>query len=416
MKKLLIISPYFAPSNAPDMQRTRMSLPYYNHYGWEVELVCVHDKYSEFNKDELLLESVPKNITIHYVNAFSKKITSKLGLGSLALRSLWFFKKKVNKLLKENHFDLIYFSTTQFPLCILGAYWKEKFGIPYVIDMQDPWHTDYYQGKPKDERPKKYWFSYRLNKYLEPIAMKKVDGLISVSQTYLDELDNRYQNVKGIPKDVITFGYTDIDLNIAKELKHDSSGGKKLTYIGVLGIMMHKSLEILFKSVEKVPYFQQDYELIFKGTSYAKRNQATKIAEKIASKYNIQNITEETNRLGLYHMLSELNNASGLLIIGTDDAGYTASKLYPYLQTKKPILAILHPDSSANTILNNVSNAIIISINDDDKIAKSKLAQFLQQIEQDTYKVSTIALKEYSAQNLTKKQCLLFNQVINTFL
>jgi hypothetical protein len=186
LPKVLIISPYFPPSNAADMQRIRTSLPYYEQFGWVAEVVCVNENYSNIHQDPLLLKSIPQQIKIHKIRALSKKWTSKLGLGSIALRSLWSYKTYVNQLLKNERFDLIYFSTTQFPICILGNYWKIRFGIPYVIDMQDPWHTDYYENKPKSERPKKYWFSYRLNKYLEPIAMKNADGLISVSADYIE--------------------------------------------------------------------------------------------------------------------------------------------------------------------------------------------------------------------------------------
>lgn len=168
------------------MQRIRMSLPFYCEAGWEAEVVTVDERYSDLPVDELLLQSLPADIKIHKVKALDKKWTAKLGLGSLALRSIWFYRKKVNKLLKQKHFDLVFFSTTQFPICILGSYWKRQFGVPYVIDMQDPWHSDYYLDKSKNQRPKKYWFSYRLHRYLEPIAMKHVSGLISVSKAYID--------------------------------------------------------------------------------------------------------------------------------------------------------------------------------------------------------------------------------------
>lgn len=135
MSRVLIISPYFPPDNAADMQRVRTSLPYFEKYGWIPEIVCVDGKYTDMSKDPLLLESIPKRIKIHKVKAFSKKNTSKFGLGSLALRSLWFYKSNVNRLLQSEKFDLIYFSTTQFPVCILGNYWKKKFNIPYVIDI-----------------------------------------------------------------------------------------------------------------------------------------------------------------------------------------------------------------------------------------------------------------------------------------
>ena len=74
----------------------------------------------------------------------------------------------------------------------------------------------------KNERPAKYWFSYTLNKYLEPIAMKGCDGLISVSEAYIVELRNRYANLISKPASVITFGAFAKDLEIADGLKNKS--------------------------------------------------------------------------------------------------------------------------------------------------------------------------------------------------
>jgi hypothetical protein len=137
LKNVLIISPYFPPINGADMQRIRMSLPYFAANGWKAEVVMVDEQYTGMATDELLLQSIPAGVKIHKVQALKKTLTSKLGLGSIALRSLWFYWQKIKALLKAQPYDLIYFSTTQFPVCILGAYFKKSFGIPYIIDMQD---------------------------------------------------------------------------------------------------------------------------------------------------------------------------------------------------------------------------------------------------------------------------------------
>src|SRR3954462_863729 len=139
------------------MQRIRMSLPYFTKFGWEAEVVTVKTEHSDVVFDPFLELSVPINIVVHRIAALPKKWTSKLGLGSIALRSLPFYQIEVNRILRHKPFDLIYFSTTQFPVCILGNYWKKKFNTPYVIDVQDPWHSEYYQDKPKQERPAKHW-------------------------------------------------------------------------------------------------------------------------------------------------------------------------------------------------------------------------------------------------------------------
>lgn len=410
MKKVLVISPYFPPANTPDTQRIRMSLPYFKEFNWEVEVVACLPKLYETKLDEMSLQSVPTEIKVHYVNAFSKKYTSKLGLGSLALRSLWFYKQKVNQLLKTNRFDLIYFSTTQFPVCILGAYWKKKFKIPYIIDMQDPWHSDYYKNKPKNEQPPKYWFSYRLNKYLEPFAIKNADGLISVSQKYLNDLNERYPKINPENQKVITFGYSDFDLKISEQIEIKPNQKKTLMYLGVLGPTMYKSLDLLFRNLsEKI---KSEYHLVFKGTSYANAKKANKSTTRFQNKYHLKNIEEHSDRIGMFQVLKELSVANGLLIIGTDDPGYTASKLYPYLQVRRPILAILHPNSSANEILKETSNAIIINLDDSDESVIQKLNLFITMIENDNYVVREENLKKFSARTLTECQCQLFNRLM----
>ncbi|MEO6852116.1 MAG: glycosyltransferase, partial [Mucilaginibacter sp.] len=305
-KKLLIISPYFPPSNAADMQRIRMSLPYFKQFGWDATVVTVDPSFSEIAKDNLLLQSVPAYIKIHRVKAFHKKWTSKVGLGNLAMRSLWFYRKRVNQLLNETHFDLIYFSTTQFPVCILGAYWKKRFNIPYVIDMQDPWHSEYYRDKPKEQQPPKYWFSYRLNKFLEPIAMKHVDGLISVSENYIDDLKIRYPIIKRIPSATITFGAFEPDLEIADANRQAFTPLLdpefiNIAYIGRGGADMHQAESILFKAfrlgLDNEPEIFKKIKIYFIGTSYAPTGMGISSVLPLAKQFNIsENVVEITDR------------------------------------------------------------------------------------------------------------------------
>ena len=136
------------------MHRVRQSVCYFEDFGWKPTIVSVDEKQVEGVEDPLLLKSLPKGLEVIRVKAFSSKWTRKIGLGALALRSLYFYFKEVNAVLKKDSFQLVYFSTTQFPVLILGRYWKWRFKIPYVIDMQDPWHSTYYQDKPKAEGPR----------------------------------------------------------------------------------------------------------------------------------------------------------------------------------------------------------------------------------------------------------------------
>jgi hypothetical protein len=423
LKKLLIISPYFPPVNGADMQRVRMSLPYFAANGWDAEVVMVDEKYTDLNIDELLTQSVPAITKIHKVKAFKKQFTSKLGLGSIALRSLWFYKQKVNKLLKAQKFDLIYFSTTQFPVCILGACWKKRFGIPYVIDMQDPWFSNYYQDKPKTQRPPKYWFSYRLNKYLEPLAMKSVDGLISVSGDYISDLKKRYPGIKNIPTATITFGAFEPDMQIAgqnKKVFPDLLDTQyiNVVYIGRGGADMRPAITPLFKALKTgLNNGNETFKLLkfyFIGTSYAPNGQGKPSILPLAQQFGVtDNIIEITDRISYYHTLVTLQQADALFIPGSDDPKYTASKIYPYLFTQKPLLAIVN---RASSVVNIMKEYGVKQVYDYDTVTDVNITTFLsslihQDLELPNYPPE--AVTKYSARQMAFNQCQLFDSVIS---
>jgi len=424
-KRLLIISPYFAPINAADIHRVRMSLPYYAEFGWDGEVVTVHPKYSDFVKDDLLSEAIPGNIRIHYVKALAKKVTSKLGLGSIALRSLYFYYVKVAGLLKAQNYDLVYFSTTQFPVCILGYYWNKKFGIPYVIDFQDPWHTDYYEFKPKSERPPKYWFSYRLNRLFEAITMKKVGGLIAVTDTYISILAERYPWVRSVPSSTITFGAFKPDFQIAaknevKSFIKKSRGKIAIAYVGVAGEIMAPSLTALFKSLSMLKRtnhrLYKRFEWFFIGTSYAPPGTGKKTVVPIAKAFGVEDsVYEQTDRISYFEALKSIVTSDALLIIGSDEPTYTASKLYPYLLTNKPLLALFNAASPALEILQEYGAKYAYSYDKSADIGL-KINDFLSALaagEIGEQQYDPDAIEKYSAENMAKRQCELFDRVVD---
>lgn len=425
-KKALIISPYFAPSNTADMQRVRMSLPFYKDFGWEVEVVAVKEQYTDAVSDYLLNESIPDYIKIHHINALPKNWTKKIGLGSIALRSLWYYKQYVNRLLKKEQFDLIYFSTTQYPVCVLGPYWKKKFEIPYVIDIQDPWFTNYYEDKPKHKRPKKYWFSYHLDKYLEPFAMKAVSGLISVSEAYIEDLILRYPHLKRVPSDTITFGGFKKDLEIAEMNRHilelafnKDPKYKHIVYVGRGGFDMQRAVMLLLKGfkigLKKNAKHFNNLKFHFIGTSYAPLGSGQKTLQGVAEKLGVGRfVTEQTDRISFYESIYNLQNADALFIPGHIKPAYTASKIYPYIMTEKPILAIFNLESSASkSIIDcnagfvadilNFKSSIDIIYNFLNAVVESKIPKPETNWEE---------FEQYRAKATTRRQCDLFNSAI----
>lgn len=410
MKRVLIISPYFPPSNAADMQRVRMSLPYFKSFGWDCEVVAVDESFSLLEKDALLIETLPADIKIHKIPAKGKS-------GSIAMRSYRPYRQFVDGLLSREGFDLIYFSTTQFPVCALGGVWKKKFHVPYVIDMQDPWHAGRYANIAK--RNLKYRVMYALHGFFERKAMKGVDGLISVSQKYLDDLANRYPRLTNLPAAVIPFGAFKEDLNIAvsnagKFQSLLKAGAKNIVYIGRGGKDLYRAITPLFLALKRLPEIQRQIKLYFIGTSYLPEGESDLSIAKLANEIGIQqNVVELPKRIGYYETLNTLENADALFIPGSDDIGYNASKIHPYILTGKPILAILNPQSPAFSILKEYGLTRVFGYDETGLIEAVK--RFLihtanDALTEDHYHPATI--KKYSAKNLTERQCELFDAVL----
>lgn len=407
------------------MHRVRQSLPYFEDFGWTPTVVTVAPEYVEGKKDPLLAASVPSHIRIIQVKAFSPQYTRKVGLGSLALRSLWFYWRRVNQLLKEEKFDLIYFSTTQFPVLILGNFWKKRFGIPYIIDMQDPWYSDYYWSRPKSERPPKFWFAYRLNKYLEPIAMRRVDAIIAVSAAYHQTLRERYPHIRADRCFTLTFGVFEKDMELAMQAPPTDlqlgTKEKSMVYIGRGGHDMQRALRVLFlafkKGLESYPEQFSLFRFFFIGTSYAPDGRGKPTVLPVAKEFGVDRyMVEQTDRLPYFQAMRLLQDADGLVIPGSDDPQYTASKIYPYILAKRPILAVFHESSSVVEVLTSTRSGIVATFNEqtqEDQVAERLVKAWCESLE-DTKRTANLnmaAFASYLADAKTAEQVKIFNLV-----
>lgn len=425
------------PVNAADTHRVRTSIQYYEALGWKVEVMTVNPRYSDMPVDDLLRQSLPENLIIHQVKAFNKRWTSKFGLGSIALRSAWFFYIEVNRLMKVRRFDLIFFSTTQFPVLALAVFWKKAFKTKIVFDIQDPWHTDYYKHQSKSERPRKFWFSYHLNKILEPIAMQAADGLISVSTGYIEVLHRRYPSLKNKPHATIPFSMHLPDLETAKvnavacqslingaAIHSNIAVGNNtepfnMVYIGRGGHDLLPAFRILLQALRsglaKNSRTFQKLKVQLLGTSYAPTGLGTPTFNSEIKAYGLDRMFRESpDRLAFYQTLNTLQAADMLLLLGPNQADYVASKLFPYLMVQRPILAIVHSESEVTAILKKCPNAEVFNVDQHSAIITQKMTAFLENAITGNRKEATPNapdLRYYSSEHLSKMQTNLFNQV-----
>ena len=157
------------------MQRVRMALPYLREQNLEAEVLAVDPAQVAAPQDMWLTEGLPSDILVHRVSALGLGWRRIPGLGTLTFRALGALRRTGDALVKNGRFDLVYFSTTQFGVHTLGPRWQRKFGVPFVIDYQDPWVNDYYRQHVSAVPPGgriKYAVVDRLNRWMEPRVLQ----------------------------------------------------------------------------------------------------------------------------------------------------------------------------------------------------------------------------------------------------
>ncbi len=424
MKKVLIVSPHFPPINAPDMQRIRMSLPYYKKLGWEPVVLCVNEKFVSGYKDELLNQTVPDDIEVHRVSALSENITKLFGIRSLPLRAYYNFKKAGSRLLSRDQFDLVLFSTSLFQICVLGRYWKKKFGVPFIIDMQDPWRNDFFIDKPIKEKPPKYWITRLLDKRMEAYTMPQVAGIISVSQAYINTLKKRYPNLVDTPALLLPFGASAMDFRIISHGNIPSevirfNGKINVVYAGSINKFFLPLIEAFFIAFLKAVQHKEAYHFYFIGTNYA-YPYTTMQLNKIKVELGLENlITEIPERISYFSALATLKKADILFIPGSSDADYNASKVYNNIFSNKPIFSIFNKKSLVLKAIEETQSGVVVGIKETDSRAvlvqkiQAAMPAFLQ-LHNKEVKLNKGAIKKYMASTMTDQQVNFFNLVIKS--
>ncbi len=429
-RHVLIVSPNFPPINAPDHQRVRMSLPHLAEFGWRATVLAVAPEHVEGLQDPLLLETVPKSTRVVRTRALSANRSGRLGVGNLALRAFPFLKREGDRLLSTEQFDLVFFSTTAFPVMALGRRWLKRWGVPYVLDFQDPWLSDYFKGRT--ETPPgghfKYGLSQKLARLLEPYSVRKASQIITVSPAYRESLRQRYSWLSPDRFTVLPFGAAENDFEIMASLDlqqkvFDPEDGKRhWVYVGAGGVAMTFSIRSFFQALGRVRRNGGGRELEnlmihFIGTDYAAGDRARETFRPIAEECGVADLVEEIpNRIPYFDALKCLKDAEALIVPGSDDPGYTASKICVYAMANKPMLAIFHEDSSVAEVLRATNAGTLVTFKD-----SSELERMTGEIETKWFKsvrqpptINETALKPYLANEMTRKLCAVFDVAAST--
>ncbi len=420
MKKVVIIGADFSPSSLPPATRIRFFAKHLPEFGWKPIILTTHPEYYESATDPENERLLPDKLEVIRTRALPSSLTRKIGIGDLGVRSVFHHWRALSRLHKAQKIDLILVPVPPNIPMILGRLANLRFGIPYVVDYIDPWVTEYYWKLPRSQRPPKWLMAYALSRCLEPFALRRAQHLTGVSRGTTDQVVARYSWLNKTDATEIPYGAEADDFEYLRQHSRRNKifdfkdGNLHICYVGAYVESMEQTLRALFAAfrlgLERSPNVFEKIVLHFVGTTYSTNGSDPFRVTSVARDCGVEQcIREHPHRVPYLDSLQIMIDSHALILLGSAQPHYTASKIFPYILSRKPLLAIFHEDSSVVSILRDVSEDEAITFNSKDGPAGrrddicKRIESYIEISEDTKPSINWEALAPYTTKAMTKR-------------
>jgi hypothetical protein len=253
--------------------------------------------------------------------------------------------------------------------------------------------------------------------------MAAVDGLISVSRAYIDDLALRYPWLRQKPSMVLPFGAAPRDFDgVSRNPQPNrffdpADGAIHAVYIGRGGQDMWTALRLVFSALKtglaESPELFHKIRLHFIGTDYAPAGRSRKTIEPLAECMGVaDHILEHPHRVPYFEALQVLRDGHMLLLPGSDDPQYTPSKVYPYILACRPLLAVLHENSGACDVLRSTGAGTVATFGGGQDSAGDLYRAWRRILGHlSSPPTDWQAFEQFTAREMTRRQCEFLDRV-----
>ena len=354
LKKFLLITYYFPPYGGGGVYRNLSFAKYLPAFGWEPIVIAPKPKHHYWAFDYSLLDEVPESVRVFRTTSVEPfylfSALDKLGLSKLrnAVNEYLFIPDdkigwipstlmRAIAIAKSDDIKVIYTSSPPHSVHLTGYLLKKLTGKPWVADFRDQWTFN-----------PLYEPSCRaidiLNTFLEDRAYRVCDGITHVTHTDRFRISGKYD----VPLDkIITIanGYDEVDFS--GKSRHGHSDDFIISYFGSFYGGREKTADNFLRGIElalrKDRWLSQKTKIVFCGNTH--------IDHKWLKHSKMKEIIRVTHFKSHSKAIERMCMSSLLLLMLTHkDTNVITAKLYEYLASGKPILALV-PDGEAKTIL-----------------------------------------------------------------
>lgn len=382
MRKVLMIAHQFPPVGGSGVQRSAKFAKYLPLFGWE-PVVLTRDDSKMTLRDTSLLEELPENIEIirtpacdltvlpSLLNKVGKFIAWKLLIPDGEV--LWMRKALPQALKRVSKGDIEAVYTTSYPYSdhLLGLELKKSFpGIPWIADFRDEWtNNPYLLDNPH--------MPYRMKKEkeMEREVLTRADALITNTPIMKE---NFVRLNPGMDLDkrmvVIPNGYDSDDFMDIRQTDKNNSRFT-LTYTGALygRRKPDKIIEAIGKLVSDGIIDKNKIRIRFIGSF------KPEVLKNLIERNGLDGAVELVNYMEHQQCIVEMVKSDAMLLIeggGPGSEAFYTGKIFEYIQTSNPILAVIPAKGAAAEIIRRTGTGIVCDWADEKAIQQGFVALY----------------------------------------
>jgi hypothetical protein len=172
------------------------------------------------------------------------------------------------------------------------------------------------------------------------------------------------------------------------------------------------------RGLEERSDFFSRVHLHFIGTNYASDHRSKNSVAPIALECGVtEHVHESPQRIPYFEALQLLIDSDFLVVPGSDDPQYTASKIFPYILARKPLLCVFQESSSVCDTLERMRAGTLLKFKPERPAAaycEELYGLWVELLSSVPYEPQTdwSAFKVWGGREGTRKQCSVFDQVL----
>lgn len=375
--RLLMIAYHFPPcKGSSGIQRTLKFCQYLPEFGWQPVVLSANTRAYKDTSPEQLLD-VPTGTLVS--RAFALDTSRHLAIfgkypNFLAVPDRWISWWPAGvvagyRMIRRLKPKVIWSTYPIATAHLIGYTLHRLTGLPWIADLRDPMAQEGYPGDPR------VWQSFR---WLEGRIAKHAAAVCFTSPGAIDHFRAQNPDAEPARLHLIENGYDEESFAKAEQLAVPPPPGKerplRLVHSGTL-YLSERDPQPLFAALEQL----KDEAIVSSGSLQIvlRATGNDEHLSRLITERGIDDIVKLAPPVAYIDALAEMFEADGLLLLQASNCNYQIpAKLYEYIRSGKPILALTDPMGDTAQVLRKSGGGLVADIHSASDIA-ARMETFL---------------------------------------